>query len=280
MQHPYLTFVWLVAPIILGLVFLALQFSLRSVRDKPTKCHFSLFGLVTIEREIQNVAFLRVLMALLALACFLLPAFRDYTRLFPTNYKVEVFFDDEGVERTLAQFSPRELKKLGIASNWRPVKMKYLRTIDKKIEELTGIPFPFDGPRGAVHSVGEAYFKVRKIKGWQKYEIERAGGNLNHSFELPGKEPQHFFSRFELLPTDANQIEVSLADIYFRYTKILVPEFKQIVSLSPTEDFYLQKLVAVMKIRFFPVIDIGRTIYIAKVEGTQIPIGYALYTAR
>lgn len=84
---------------------------------------------------------------------------------------MEVFFDDEGVDRALAQFSRVEVQNLKVNENWRAGKKEYLSLLNEELQKRVNSPFRFEGTRGAVHSKGEAYFEVKKVKGWgwQKY---------------------------------------------------------------------------------------------------------------
>jgi len=191
---------------------------------------------------------------------------------------MEVFFDNEGLEKSLNQFTEQELIDLRVKNNWHQDKREYFTTLNKELEKR-GYSFRFDENNGTFYGKGETYFEVKKVNEWQKYIIEKAEGSLIYTLETPEEKIETLVSNFQLLETESNHIKGSLSDIYLHFTKILHPEFKQIVRLSPTEEFYHHNLVAATKIRFFPIVDIGRTIYLFReeTENKLIPIGYAIY---
>jgi len=274
------TFIELIYPIILGLILIAIQFFFHSQPNQPAKFTLSIFGVINFERDIKNILLIRLLLAFGAISVLCIPSFRDYTVFFPTYYKMEVFFDNNGIKDALSGFSKKEIEELNIKNNWLNSKDDYLRYLNNELQTKFKIPFQFDLQKGDVYSIGETFFKVTKIKGWQKYKVDEAKGNLKHIIEKPKEKELSFESEFILLDTGTNYIDVSIIDIYFGYTKILKPEFKQIIKSSPTKSIYHHKVVAATKIRFFPVVDIGKTIYFIK-EGSLnklVPVAYAVYS--
>ncbi|MBI3799020.1 MAG: hypothetical protein HY268_18910 [Deltaproteobacteria bacterium] len=276
------SFLSLVAPVALGVFLLSLQFYIRKEVIDRIKLHLPVFQLFGVEAEliIQNLVFIRILLLSSSLICFAVPAFRDYGSFFPARLHMEVFFDDEGVEHALSQFNSQELTDIKIMEDWRIGKKEFLADLSAKIEKQIHVRFRFDGTRGSVHSQGEVFMEVKKIKGFQKYHIERLEGSLEHVMENPGQKDQVLTSEFRLLETEANRVEASLKEIYFKYTKTIRPELKQIVRISPVQELYDHELVALTKVRFFPLADIGRTIYLVRDRNTDkvVPIGYCIYT--
>ncbi len=276
-----LVFIELIAPVFLGILLIIYQLFIHKSDPATIKLDLPIFGsIVKVENTVRNILLIRTLLILFSITLFSVPAFKDYSGFFPKHYKMEVFFDNTGTERALSNFTEKELSNLKIKENWRPYKMNYLRKLNKKVQGKFRVPFRFDDERGIVHSKGETIFEVKKIKGWQKYHIVNASGLLHHILEIPGEKKVTFDSEFDLLETDSNRIDVSIADIYLRFTKVLSPEFKQIIRLSPSEILYDHKLIAPVKVRFFPVIDVGKTVYLVEDKSTSefIPIGYAIYT--
>ena len=153
--------------------------------------------------------------------------------------------------------------------------------LNEKVEErFPGSEFRFSGRAGVLHSFGETYFEVQRVKGsWQTYRIEQAYGYLDHHFQVPEGREQVIQTDFRLLETGASYIQVALADIYLRYTKLMRPEFKQEVRLSATEVLYSGSVIGATKVRFFPIPIIGNTLYLVRREsdGALFPIAYAKY---
>jgi len=270
-------FMWLIWPVVAGFVLLIFQFFLRQ-SSGVTKLCISFLGLVGIEHTVRSTFLLRIFLILLAVFCFSLQALRDYTKPFCHRYKMQVFFDDEGLEAALRQFTEKELDELRIEHDWINEKRAYFDGLNRVIQERFGSAFRFDDARGAVHSEGFLDFRVQRLMGWQKYQMVSGNGSLTHEFEMPGHGRQQFSSEFELLKTGACQIQISPSDVFLHWTKIVAIEFKQEAVISATERIYHHNLLCVNKLRFFPIPDVGETIYlISSASGTgRVPIGYCI----
>ena len=194
--------------------------------------------------------------------------------------QVEVFFDDEGIKKALAQFDEGELKSLNIAPDWQSEKAKYITSLNAVLEDVKH-PFRFDTHKNAVRTKGENNIKVEKVEswGWQQYHIVSGKGSVTHTYEVPGQPAYTISSTFELLESDANDLDLSVADIYWRWKKLIRPEYKQIFSKSPSEAFYSHNLISLTKVRFFPYIDTGKSVYLTRQigGGKLIPVAYAIY---
>jgi hypothetical protein len=285
MTNSFLTFINLVYPLLLACLVLTLQVFIKQAED-ISKVQFSIFGIVNFESSFRKLWLIRLFLIVLAIVFFLLPAFRDYADLFPRHMQMEIFVDDEGIEDALEQFSAQEIKDANIADNWRDSKSEYIDSLNKFLIDVKH-SFRFETERGAVRSKGDNSIEVRKVHGWswQRYRIEKGKGNVTHVYETPADDPamqlpqQVLSSRFELLETDDNYIQLALSDIYFRWKKVIQPEYKQIFRLSPDKELYSIHLSALTKVRFFPYVDIEKTLYLQrrKSDGKYLPIGYAIY---
>jgi hypothetical protein len=180
------TFIELIYPIILGLILIAIQFFFHSQPNQPAKFTLSIFGVINFERDIKNILLIRLLLAFGAISVLCIPSFRDYTVFFPTYYKMEVFFDNNGIKDALSGFSKKEIEELNIKNNWLNSKDDYLRYLNNELQTKFKIPFQFDLQKGDVYSIGETFFKVTKIKGWQKYKVDEAKGGLMKMSDVGG----------------------------------------------------------------------------------------------
>jgi hypothetical protein len=269
----FLNLIW---PVILGVAFGVLALLPKIFGTQAMKCQFSL-GFVKVDREITNGLIIRLVLILAAFVFLAVPAFRDYTRYFPKRMGMSVFFDDDGVKSALKQLEP-EVVVLNIRKDWVNDKARYLEKLNREAQRLLGSDFRFDATRGELHSRGEVLFEVTKIDGWQNYHITKAFGWLDHSFEAIRERPP-LRSEFELKETGANSLHASLSDIYLNWSKIMRPEFDQKLRLSPGRPAYHHTVIAVTKVTFFPLPDVGRTVYFIHVEKSSelVPIGYAIY---
>ena len=281
MRHPFFTFVELTYPIFIAVGLVAIIFFIKLDKEQEATISVPFVG-GSINLPTRSVLLIRVVLGITALCFLLLPAFKDYSRFFPTNYMMDIFFDDRGIEKSLEVYTEDELDALRIAKDWKKQKKAYLQNLTKDISTYIGIEDFFSKGPENVHSTGQTTFIVDKVEGWQKYYIREAVGALKHELEIPNnKPPKTFHSSFQLLMSADSYIEASLQDIYFRWTKILKPHFKQIATLTPDggNTIYHHNLIAYIKIRFFPIANIGNTTYL--VEGAEkdtfVPIGYAIY---
>lgn len=278
MRNQFLTFLDLIYPFAIGIMLLLCIPFFKS--DAENRLTFSIFCF-SFNLPVKSKFLVRLLLSFVAFFFFAFPAFRDYSNLYPSHYDMDVYFDDEGLERTLQDFSDDEIKSLQINKDWKGGKKIYLKKLTNDISAILGIQDFFNRGSDSVHSTGNTTFIVAKIEGWQNYHIREAVGQLTHILELPNEERKQFHSRFELINTRDNYIHATFSDIYYRYTKVLKPRFKQIAILSAAGDkiIYHHYLVAVIKIWFFPVCQIGNTVYLVKSGdgNTYVPIGYAVY---
>jgi hypothetical protein len=275
------TLIELVLPVVVAAAAVVLALFPRLLPERSLKCHFPLLDLISIDREISTRVLAQAVLVLLAVGAISVPAFRDYSRFFPARMQMTVFFDDEGLGKALAQFTPLELDTLKVKANWIADKTAHFEMLNREIRRLLGVALRFDTRRGAMHSSGEVLFEVKRVGGWQRYRIVQAKGSLVHSFETPQTHMLSLASEFQLLESEGSFLRASLADIYLRYTKILQPEFKQIIRLRADRELYHHSVVAVTKVRFFPIVDIGDTVYFVRKgdPAELVPIGYAVYDA-
>lgn len=172
------------------------------------------------------------------------------------------------------------MRNVNLVSNWQNEKAEYITSLNRVLEGIKH-PFRFDSHKTAVRTKGENYVEVKKIEswGWQEYRIENGRGSVIHTYEVPGRSAETISSEFQLLESDSNYLKLSSGDIYWRWTKVITPEYKQVFRKSQTDIFYSHNLISLTKVRFFPYIDIGKSVYLARQPAGDkyIPIGYAIY---
>lgn len=281
------TFLSLWAPVVLCAACLFLGITLAW--EGEFKFSFNI-GFIGISRDFTEDHVTRAAFFFLAFLSFLFPAFRDYTPFFPNDYKMIVSFNDEGIERTLKEFSSTEQADLHLISDWRLRKQNYLDQINKLIKDKSGTSFSID--RDTIGR-GETTFWVHKVKrGLQTYQIDDAKGSIileNAAGGTPSIESE--FTHWE---TDTSQIKASLIDVYFRWTMILRPQFRQYIKMGPEVQNIItldQPVIVATKVRFFPMVKVGKSIYLTPVEGCpdspptegiiqNFPIAFATYDPR
>jgi hypothetical protein len=238
----------------------------------------NVFNIITLEKEL-TVPTYRALLVFVALLCFAIPAFRDYSKIFPELLRMEVFFDDEGLEAALKAIPSDVAESLRPSMDWKTKKKQYFDDINRELSKRK-VDFRFSGVRGVNSSVGETTLKAQPLKwGLQTYRIVESQGRLTHTALMPDNTTRRIDSDFEILDTPGRLIQATLADVYWRFKIAIVPEFKQTFRISPSREIFVHSVAAVTVIQFFPYIDIGRTVYFKSAsDGSRFAIGYAVYS--
>lgn len=282
MNKGFSQFLSLSWPFIIGWILLSLHFCAPEISNLKPILNINTF-FVNLSIPISTILMVRIVITVLSGISFAYPAFRNYSDLFPDFFSMEVFFDNEGISKTIEQFDNRDLAGFNLVENWRPEKKKYFETIESKLMN-NHIPgpsnFKFSDPNYNVFSSGNTEFKIRKIAGFQKYSIVSAGGSVEHCSEKAGGETYKASSEFKLLSSSQNLISIKLWDMYLPtgWTYTLSPSFKQIFRNSKGKQCWDHTLIAVTKVRYFPVPSIGRTLYLYQPDPSHpndvVPIGY------
>lgn len=236
-------------------------------------------GMVHHARQPFNYKLFRFVMAAATAICLMIPAFRDYSGFFPEHMNVAAYFDDIGIEQSLTAFEARELEPLRMASDWRQRKEHYFAHLNEELSK-NGIDFKIDTRPGAMLSSGVTTVKTKKLQ-WgplQSYVILEMYGTLNHSTTGPDDVPRKVSSDFRLLQSPGRTVRAALYDIYFGWHIVIMPLAQQTFRVSPTREVGFDRIIGITKIRFFPTVDPGRTIYFSVAsDGMTFPIGYADY---
>lgn len=280
MDSAPLIFAKLYLPMMLSSASLLLLLKLRKgekrilVRLKP----FADF--IDFEVSISDLFVLRLLVITAVAAFFSSYTLYDYSALFPQHYRMEVFYDESGLDSSLDTLSPNEVESLGIPKNSAPYRDQYFKQLDSDIQRTLGAPQFFSVREGYAHSAGEAYTTTEKLEGWQNYHINESRGELTHTLEVPNLPPKEFYTRFEKLPSRDDYLELTLADLFIRHSVLVRTQYKQVLvesKLSNGSVFKL-RLEGVTRVTIFPWPRVSNTVYLAKFENVGlVPVAYAVY---
>lgn len=237
-------------------------------------------GPVRLVVDSSTGLFGRFIVGALGLIALASPAFRDYSALFPRRLVLHLFFDAAGLTDALSSFSLRDLERVGArASDWSSGHTAFIDRFNRLIAE-------HDLPShirisSATTGSGAVSLRFRHGAGWQRYLIEEATGEVGIDFEQRGQQ-NTLRVQFELVPSPHNLVRATLGDIYLRWTKVIRPSFRQYVQVAPLERFEVAHVVAMTKIRVFPVIGISPTVYFVGTDSEArtselFPVGYAQY---
>ncbi|MDA9496153.1 hypothetical protein XI05_00990 [Bradyrhizobium sp. CCBAU 11357] len=129
---------------------------------------------------------------------------------------VNVFFEGDGIEKTIQSMSDDDITKLSLTSDWKQRKKEYYTKINNELQEL-GIPFKFRDAPGQTSATGQLRFRTQPIEKWgaQLYRITEAGGTLVHVSQSPGTEEYRTVSEFGLTNSDFN-LKGTVKGVYWR----------------------------------------------------------------
>lgn len=290
MESPYLNFISLTWPFILGIILLSSLFFLpkdhrlqeaQTGKEATTQISGDLLGLLSFKWLVKRKFITRIIIIIIALSLFAKPAFVDYSAYFPSSYFMDVYFDNEGILQALNDFTKEEIESMNISKDWKNKKDNYFQKINNYLLNIAKIKNFFDPSGKYIHSNGECTLISEKVKGWQQYYIVKSYGFLDHCVEIPNECMKKIKSEFFLADTKDNYINLTLSDIYLKYTKIIRPQYNQKIStmVGDQNRTYNHSLINVNKLTFLPIIKISKTIYfIDDDDGIHlVPIGYAIY---
>lgn len=223
-----------------------------------------------------SVRLWRAIFGLVAACAICLPSVRDYSQFFPSKLRMNVCFDQHGIERALAQFSNDEIAELRLSPEWEIGRIKYYTELDAYLEANGFSRFRFDKGE-LLTSTGWTTFVVEKEDfGLQRYTIVASEGELRHEAFTPGEDSSVLTSKFKLLDSPDNVISIEILDVYRMSPQVLRPRFRQMF-VTENGDLYNHSIVAVTKISFFPYPTFGNSVYLVETESGFVPVGYATY---
>lgn len=243
-------------------------------------------GFLGIQIDMPNGVFARIVFGFAGLLWMTYPAVRDYSGFFPRRLKITVYFDEAGIYKALAAFSKSELTDANVKStDWEDNRRQLLSDWNHEFETKGRTDFRLN-ERSV--GVGETIFVTQKISYKnQSYKITEASGflvfqqeNGNHKLEVR--------SEFDLFPSSNDIIRGSMVEVYLpnRWTKVIKPIFNQWVRTGVQSRYLAGRLLAMTKVRFFPLISISDTIYLREFTSQSgdgdsyvhfVPISYATY---
>lgn len=274
-------------PVAVGLVCLALLLVKRvggSSGNVIVRIPLPFLG-ADVELQLTTRTTVRLLLVVGVVGAFSAYAWIDYSGLFPSEFAMEVFFDQTGIDASLELFSDRELAALGYTrGGGADLQHEYFVVCDETIAEGYGGTLTefFTLPGATIRSEGSSEFNVDKVSGFQKYHIASSPGTLAHVLERPGEPELHFWSVFRKQPTAHDYVSPSLLTL-LSGALVLQPRFKQYLAMVPGVPIleYAHVLVAAIKMRFLPTPVLFNTVYFALIEAegeqSMVPIAYTAY---
>jgi hypothetical protein len=239
------------------------------------------FGIFGISFPLKSMLLARGLAVISAFGFLVLYLFYDYSVLFPNVLQMDVYFDRPGLVRVVNQiFSRTEQAELGLVFADESARQHYFGMLDSEANLVLGQTSFFSVIHGQVHSTGHTTFKVRKITGWQRYQIEESRGELTHTLDAPHIPEDQFVTLFDKLPTSDDYLEPTLWQLFVKGELIIHPRFKQSLAeyrTSKSVSFNIA-VIGVTKVYTVPWPHFSSTVYCADLAGSGLlPIAYAIY---
>lgn len=266
-----------------GFVACVAAMFLLKEREEKVVLSIAPFGIdwVHLQLPLTRLWLVRVICLLGALWFFLLPAFRDYSAFFPSNYKMSVFFDEIHLEELVGSLRERYQNSISVSADWKKRRAQYFESLDADAFRLFGLKGFFQRPERSLHSAGVMNFRTEKVKGFQRYKIMEAVGYLSHTREEPNKQKKVLITKFELVEDRNAYIEPSLIDVYLGRKIIVRPRFNQIITSRESGGSRIHHVVtAITETGIFPFPWVSDTVYLLEDVGGYVPIGYAVYEWR
>jgi hypothetical protein len=204
----------------------------------------------------------------------------DFSRFFPKEYTIEVFYNEDGLRESLLKYSSKELNQIGVIDNNRESAKIYYEDLDKTLKDMYGYEEFFTAENGTVRSYGESDLKAEKISGFHKYYIVQADGEVTHTLDRPEELSISCKSIFKKTPSSHDYLRPSFSDIFVKRSIIIQPRFKQILKENDRSDgiVFDHILIGVAKVNFFPVPSFENFIYLFELpNGNLVPIAYAVF---
>lgn len=233
------------------------------------------FNIVITKTIAGRVAFL-----IASLSFFSYYLYMDFSHFFPSHFEIQVFYDKEGINKSLEIFNNTELEELGYKGENITIADEYYKTLDDRLRQILSYEGFFSINSGIVHSEGETSFKVQQTSGIHNYYVTESKGHLTHVLEVPGKPKISFLSFFDKMPSSKDYIRPSVSQIILSRELVISPRFKQIIAESNKSDgvVFDHELIGVTKINLFPYPSFSDTVYFYDAGNRGIvPIGYAIY---
>lgn len=264
-------------PIILFIILLV--FSIFGGLER-LKLHFANKGF-SIGGTIVSKKVIRILTFIVAVILLMIPyCIYDYTKFFPKELKMTVFYDQRGIKKSLEQFTKQELKEMRVVlANHDSLQIEYYNLLNKEILKRKITSDFFDGKNKNIYSKGKAKIIIEPAVGFQTYVILEVEGYLNNYYDQPMKKSIGFKTRFVKQDSPNDKFSISFKEI-FANKVVLKPKFKQFKNFTDgdIDILYHHNLYGYTPLKIFPKLTIENTVYFWEKEGVGlIPIGYAVY---
>jgi hypothetical protein len=277
------------APILVGIAVLSFTRSVRATKD-PLKVsiQFLLFAVdLPTPRWLKGARGARFAVAVLGVSLIGFGASADFSRFFPNKLRMDIYFDQNGIERELTRFTPDERLLLGLAPEpWDAYQGAYVSDMKQhlamEIGSSTASPIldTLGITRANTHGRGQTSFVVER-EGLFRYRIVASEGEMLVVADVPNRMLRPAKTIFTLTDSPMNHLRPTPLQLLGIRDLVLMPRFKQIIRLSnAATDIapFDHMVLGVTKVSVLPAPQFGSTVYLLELsDGQRVPIGYAIY---
>jgi hypothetical protein len=203
----------------------------------------------------------------------------DFSKLYPSEFRMQVYYDGAGIEATMSGFTDGTLEALGVVRDIKKAQ-DYYRLLDTTRARLTGKHDLYFSSGSEFSSEGTTTFTVEKIAGIQKYRIVSAEGRLTHSLVRPDGKIEKSITLFEKVASPGDFFGPTVREIFLHRSFDIHAKFQQtIMNYSQTNGLQMDHvLIGLTSVQIWPVPGYGRTLYLFQdSSGVYVPIAYAVY---
>jgi hypothetical protein len=252
------------------------------------------FGLIIVGFKIplrflnENVVITKAVCYVISVILLIYALSIDFSKYFPTTLNMDVYYDLNGIHRTLDRLDSEDRAQLNIADDWLVGIGEYDRDVIFNIAKLwdkEGLPNSWPNnllPRPHFSGSGQTTFVVERLS-FFTYKIVESQGRLTYSTTSPRNEVKSFSGASKIKPTASSYIRPTLTRLLSKPSILITPEFMQIfgngsVRTDVAGVNFDHSLIAATEITLLPTPSIGDTVLLWKAKSGQlIPVAYAIY---
>jgi hypothetical protein len=203
----------------------------------------------------------------------------DFTQFYPSELRMQVYFDQAGISESLAEMPQDSIRKLGVVFDWQAAR-NYYDSMDRSRRRVTGKNEPFFSSGAQLSSEGRTTFVIEKIGDLQTYRIVEAEGNLTHTLVRPSGNEERFVTLFSKVASAGDFVHPTFSDIFIYRSFVIFPRFSEkVADYNQANGVQVDHfLVGLTRVYIWPMPGYSNTVFLYEdPQGRYVPIAYAVY---
>jgi hypothetical protein len=239
-----------------------------------------------IGKLLTDIQLFRLITSGVAVIAILFALSLNVASLFPTELTFDVYYDVQGIKRSMSEIGLLNDQKIKIIPDWEQHLHIYEEMVISSLkdlwqhdpERLALIP-EIQHLRGSMSGIGTSTLQLRRI-GFLHYRFVASAGRIEFSAAQEKKARLAFIMEFHLKESPHNHVRIPFTELIpFPRVKIH-PEYRQAFSIDDfnRSNVYDHSLIAYSLLTVLPVPAYSDSIYLYEIPGRgYIPIGYCIY---